>query len=119
MQENLQRIKHFESEAAVLEGSLSNAQPGAGLASLSINKLASHSFNALRALNPAWYPVAFASQLADRSMAPFDFFGQPWVLFRDAAGQPACIKDECAHRACPLSLVSSLPVMGLQSHSQL
>ena len=30
--------------------------------------------------------------------------GQPWVLFRDAQGAPACVLDECAHRACPLSL---------------
>jgi len=26
------------------------------------------------------------------------------VLFRDENGKPACVKDECAHRACPLSL---------------
>jgi chlorophyllide a oxygenase len=35
---------------------------------------------------------------------PFELFGQAWVLFRDAAGRPACVLDECAHRACPLSL---------------
>merc|ERR1712216_226482 len=27
-----------------------------------------------------------------------------WDLFRDAEGKAACIRDECAHRACPLSL---------------
>jgi len=37
-------------------------------------------------------------------MVPFDLFGVPWVLFRDEHGAPACIKDSCAHRACPLSL---------------
>lgn len=37
-------------------------------------------------------------------MIPFDIFHQPWILFRDEHGQPSCIKDECAHRACPLSL---------------
>ena len=26
------------------------------------------------------------------------------MLFRDENGKPACVKDECAHRACPLSL---------------
>ena len=35
---------------------------------------------------------------------PFELFGQAWVLFRDAEGRPACVRDECAHRACPLSL---------------
>ncbi len=35
---------------------------------------------------------------------PFELFGEPWVLFRDEKGLPACIRDECAHRACPLSL---------------
>lgn len=24
--------------------------------------------------------------------------------YRDAEGRPSCIRDECAHRACPLSL---------------
>ena len=37
-------------------------------------------------------------------MVPFELFGQAWVLFRDAEGRPACVRDECAHRACPLSL---------------
>jgi len=35
---------------------------------------------------------------------PFELFGQAWVLFRDAEGRPACVLDECAHRACPLSI---------------
>lgn len=29
-----------------------------------------------------------------------------WVLFRDEHGKAACVHDECAHRACPLSLGS-------------
>jgi len=29
---------------------------------------------------------------------------QMWVLFRDENGAAACVRDECAHRACPLSL---------------
>lgn len=31
---------------------------------------------------------------------------QMWVLFRDENGAAACVRDECAHRACPLSLGS-------------
>ena len=37
-------------------------------------------------------------------LIPVELFGEPWVLFRDADGAAACVKDECAHRACPLSL---------------
>lgn len=51
-----------------------------------------------------WYPAAFASQLRKDTPVPFDLFGQPWVLFRNKTGEPACVRDECAHRACPLSL---------------
>jgi hypothetical protein len=34
----------------------------------------------------------------------FELFGQAWVLFRSAQGGVSCVRDECAHRACPLSL---------------
>lgn len=53
-----------------------------------------------------WYPAYFASKLDGKTMVPFDLFNEPWVLFRDELGRPACIKDQCAHRACPLSLGS-------------
>lgn len=43
-------------------------------------------------------------KLTPDTLVPFDLFGEPWVLFRDATGVAACVKDECAHRACPLSL---------------
>ena len=39
-------------------------------------------------------------------MVTMELFGEPWVMFRDAQGLTACVKDACAHRACPLSLVS-------------
>ena len=51
-----------------------------------------------------WFPVAFARDLGDKTMIPFDLFNVPWVLFRGKDGRAACIKDECAHRACPISL---------------
>ena len=51
-----------------------------------------------------WFPVAFAAGLDETTMIPFDLFNVPWVMFRDADGNAGCIKDECAHRACPLSL---------------
>lgn len=55
-------------------------------------------------LKSFWYPAAFASQLHKDNPVSFELFGQPWVLFRNKAGEPACVRDECAHRACPLSL---------------
>lgn len=50
-------------------------------------------------------PAPFAPQsLGKDTLVPFDLFGESWVLFRDEKGAAACIKDTCAHRACPLSL---------------
>lgn len=51
-----------------------------------------------------WFPVAFADSLDESTLIPFDLFNVPWVAFRNAEGDAGCIKDECAHRACPLSL---------------
>jgi len=53
----------------------------------------------------AWLPATFSSALGPQSVLEMESAGQPWVLFRDIQGGAACIKDECAHRACPLSLV--------------
>lgn len=35
---------------------------------------------------------------------PIDCFEEPWVLFRGKDGKPGCVKNTCAHRACPLDL---------------
>ena len=52
-----------------------------------------------------WFPVAFAGELDETTMIPFDLFNVPWVAFRDEKGSAGCIKDECAHIApCPVSL---------------
>ena len=51
-----------------------------------------------------WYPATFSCQLQKDTPVPFELFGQPWVLFRNKFGEPACVRDICAHRACPLSL---------------
>ena len=50
-----------------------------------------------------WFAVQFADRVKPDMMVPFELFGEPWVLFRDAQGHAACVRDECAHRACPLS----------------
>ena len=52
------------------------------------------------------YPGNGAQKLAADKLIPFELLGEPWVLFRDETGAAACVKDECAHRACPLSLGS-------------
>lgn len=103
VQENLQRIQQFQAEATMLEDSTSSPVSSRLVASTS-HRLTMQSLQKLQAMHPAWYPVAFTDQLPANGMAPFDLFGQPWLLFRDASGTAACIKDECAHRACPLSL---------------
>ncbi|PNW88760.1 hypothetical protein CHLRE_01g043350v5 [Chlamydomonas reinhardtii] len=51
-----------------------------------------------------WYPAEFSARLPKDTLVPFELFGEPWVMFRDEKGQPSCIRDECAHRGCPLSL---------------
>ncbi|EPS61654.1 hypothetical protein M569_13139, partial [Genlisea aurea] len=53
-----------------------------------------------------WYPVAFSADLKDDTMVPIDCFEEPWVLFRGADGKPGCVRNTCAHRACPLHLGS-------------
>jgi len=55
-------------------------------------------------LREFWFPAAFSAKLGRGAAVPFELLGEPWVLFRDADGAPACVRDECAHRACPLSL---------------
>ncbi|KAH6789100.1 Pheophorbide a oxygenase family protein with Rieske 2Fe-2S domain-containing protein [Perilla frutescens var. frutescens] len=53
-----------------------------------------------------WYPVAFSADLKDDTMVPIDCFEEPWVLFRGKDGKPGCVRNSCAHRACPLDLGS-------------
>ena len=53
-----------------------------------------------------WFPAEFSSSLKQGRLLALQLFEQPWVLFRDAQGQACCIRDTCAHRACPLSLGS-------------
>ena len=55
-------------------------------------------------LQEFWYPAEFTARLKKRSLIPLELFHEPWVLFRGSDGSPACVKDTCAHRACPLSL---------------
>ncbi|KAJ9560430.1 hypothetical protein OSB04_005590 [Centaurea solstitialis] len=53
-----------------------------------------------------WYPVAFSKDLKEDTLMPIDCFEEPWVLFRGKDGKAGCIRNTCAHRACPLDLGS-------------
>ncbi|CAA0831122.1 Chlorophyllide a oxygenase- chloroplastic [Striga hermonthica] len=53
-----------------------------------------------------WYPVAFSSDLKGDTLVPIDCFEEPWVIFRGKDGNPGCVQNTCAHRACPLHLGS-------------
>ncbi|XP_057531636.1 chlorophyllide a oxygenase, chloroplastic [Amaranthus tricolor] len=53
-----------------------------------------------------WYPVAFSGDLKEDTMVPIECFEEPWVLFRGKDGKPGCVRNTCAHRACPLDLGS-------------
>ncbi|KAJ7540165.1 hypothetical protein O6H91_10G003600 [Diphasiastrum complanatum] len=51
-----------------------------------------------------WYPVAFSKSIDTEIALPIESFEKKWVIFRDKDGKAGCIRDACAHRACPLSL---------------
>ncbi|KAJ7540149.1 hypothetical protein O6H91_10G002600 [Diphasiastrum complanatum] len=51
-----------------------------------------------------WYPVAFSKSINTETALAFESFEEKWVIFRGKDGKAGCIRDACAHRACPLSL---------------
>lgn len=51
-----------------------------------------------------WYPIAFSKDVDEVTLVPIECFEEAWVIFRGPDGKPGCIKDQCAHRSCPLSL---------------
>jgi len=55
-------------------------------------------------LNNTWYAVGFSDDI--NSDKPFGtrLFGEPVVLYRDAAGEATCVRDVCPHRSAPLSM---------------
>jgi phenylpropionate dioxygenase-like ring-hydroxylating dioxygenase large terminal subunit len=50
-----------------------------------------------------WHAVMPLSQLASGTPQAFTLLGENIVLFLDAAGQPAALKDRCCHRTAKLS----------------
>lgn len=50
-----------------------------------------------------WWPLATLEELDAGKPLARSLHGEPLVLFRDAAGQPAALHDRCPHRHAPLS----------------
>lgn len=50
-----------------------------------------------------WHAVMPLSMLEGRQPQPFTLLGESIVLFFDAQGQPAALKDRCCHRTAKLS----------------
>lgn len=50
-----------------------------------------------------WYPVIPIAALSD-GPKPFELLGQNIVLWLDAEGKPAAVRDRCCHRTAKLSL---------------
>ncbi|MFZ4651128.1 MAG: Rieske 2Fe-2S domain-containing protein [Rubrivivax sp.] len=50
-----------------------------------------------------WHAVMPLSMLEPGNPVPFTLLGEPIVLFLDAQGQPAALRDRCCHRTAKLS----------------
>ena len=59
-------------------------------------------------LKNLWYAACVEGELDERPH-PIRMLGHDLVLFRDAAGQPACLADTCVHRGAPLSRGQCVP----------
>jgi phenylpropionate dioxygenase-like ring-hydroxylating dioxygenase large terminal subunit len=55
-----------------------------------------------KSLRKFWYPVLRESHL-DQGLVPFTLLGENIVLWREADGSVACIRDRCCHRTAKLS----------------
>eukprot|EP00241_Pyramimonas_parkeae_P001062 CAMPEP_0114247160 /NCGR_PEP_ID=MMETSP0058-20121206/12872_1 /TAXON_ID=36894 /ORGANISM="Pyramimonas parkeae, CCMP726" /LENGTH=583 /DNA_ID=CAMNT_0001360443 /DNA_START=154 /DNA_END=1905 /DNA_ORIENTATION=+ len=89
--------------AALAKAALAEANQ-AGRGKANVAKGLEQGFELSDNLRNFWFPIEFSSLLKKDVLVPLELFDEPWVLFRDADGLAACVKDECAHRACPLSL---------------
>ncbi|MFK8184549.1 MAG: Rieske 2Fe-2S domain-containing protein [Phormidesmis sp.] len=50
-----------------------------------------------------WYPITFAVDMPADQPYGFSIFAEPFVLFRDGAGELVCLIDRCPHRLAKLS----------------
>ena len=56
-----------------------------------------------RVFRKFWHAVVPINTLREQQPVPFTLLGEPIVLFLDAAGQPAALRDRCCHRTARLS----------------
>jgi phenylpropionate dioxygenase-like ring-hydroxylating dioxygenase large terminal subunit len=49
-----------------------------------------------------WYVAAYSAEVG-RALLARTILGEPLVLYRTSAGQPAALADRCVHRHFPLS----------------
>lgn len=107
VKENLERVEQLREEATVLEAAAAIMDRTASI-SKQMRDAKRRGLQSSLDLEPGlknhWFPVSFSSKLAKDMLIPITLFEEQWVLFRDVDGMPSCVKDECAHRACPLSL---------------
>ena len=54
-----------------------------------------------------WFPVAFAGELDETTMIPFDLFNVPWVAFRDEKGSPGASRTSARIAPAPSPSESS------------
>jgi phenylpropionate dioxygenase-like ring-hydroxylating dioxygenase large terminal subunit len=54
-------------------------------------------------LRNAWYAAAWNEELGTTALAR-TLLGEPLLLYRDSAGAPVALADQCPHRFAPLSL---------------
>lgn len=95
-----------EAAAAPTDASASSAATGAAPDETAASKRMLHTrgLTLEPQLKDFWYPVDFSSRVDDATLVPLELFNVPWVLWRNKDGEVCCVKDSCAHRACPLSL---------------
>ncbi|KAA8538458.1 hypothetical protein F0562_027996 [Nyssa sinensis] len=95
------------------ESNFTSASPSTSTQSLDTvkSKLPQKSLNVSGPVKPFhprlknfWYPVAFSADLKEDTMVPIDCFEESWVIFRGKDRKPGCVRNTCAHRACPLDL---------------
>ena len=54
--------------------------------------------------NNTWYAVGLSEQIAGDRLLGTRLWGEPMVVYRDAAGEATCVRDLCPHRSAPLSM---------------
>ena len=98
---NLTRLRALTVEQEALEAALARGGGGGEAGAPTAPPLPTSPHTPSTAL---WLPIAFEDAVPEDGMLALDVAGVPWAVYRAEGGSLAALKDECAHRACPLSL---------------